>query len=121
MRPLTLVASLTSIHNIPADNYVQTPEAIAATFGECIAGILSTRAYSIRICLRAQDGCRIVALATPYPTSELRSAKDYDVMLGSIYQGESKSVLLRLSLRNMSLLVHDFHRHFCSEIIYHLL
>jgi Mg-chelatase subunit ChlD len=82
--------------------YVQTPEAIAATFGECIAGILSTRAYSIRICLRAQDGCRIVALATPYPTSELRSAKDYDVMLGSIYQGESKSVLLRLSLRNMS-------------------
>lgn len=81
--------------------YVQTPEAIAATFGECLAGVLSTHAHSIKVFLRAQDGARVVALATPYPINELKAAKDYDVQQGSLFQGESKSLLCRISLRSM--------------------
>jgi len=81
--------------------YVESQDDIAATFGECVAGILSTEAYNIVVKMRGLDGGRIVTLATPYPVKELKVAKDYDIQLGLIYSGESKSLLFKLSLRKM--------------------
>lgn len=79
--------------------YVDTFDSIGATFGECIAGILSTRIHGLVIKLRCQDGARLVTLGTPYPITEQKKAKDYDVFLGLMYYQETKSLLFRLSLR----------------------
>mmetsp|Transcript_11783 Transcript_11783/g.12955 ORF Transcript_11783/g.12955 Transcript_11783/m.12955 type:complete len:379 (+) Transcript_11783:109-1245(+) len=81
--------------------YVETQDAIAATFGECVAGILSTEAHQIVVSMRGQDGGRIVTLANPYPVIERRVAKDYDINLGLMYSGESKSLLFKMSLRKL--------------------
>lgn len=79
--------------------YVETLEAIPSTFGECVAGILSTRAHQIEVQLCAQDGARLVTLATPFRIKEHSVAKVYGVNLELVYAGESKSILFRLSLR----------------------
>jgi len=81
--------------------YVNTFESIAVTFGECIAGILSTRVHGLVVKLRCQDGARVTTLATPYPIAETRKAKDYDVSLGLLFYQEVKSLLFRLSLRKV--------------------
>jgi len=79
--------------------YVETLEAIPSTFGECVAGILSTRAHQIEVQLCAQDGARLVTLATPFRIKEHQVAKVYGVNMELVYAGESKSILFRLSLR----------------------
>jgi hypothetical protein len=79
--------------------YVETLEAIPSTFGECVAGILSTRAHQIEVHLKAKDGARLVTLATPFRITERQVAKVYNVNLELVYAGESKSILFRLSLR----------------------
>jgi hypothetical protein len=81
--------------------YIETVESIAATFGECLAGILSTVAHNIDVRLTAQDGCRIVNFYTKFPITEHKSVKDYTVSLGSMYSQESRSILFKLSLRKM--------------------
>lgn len=96
--------------------YIETNESIPATFGECLAGLLSTVAHNIDIryshhCsynrsqimhrLIAQDGCRIVNFYTKFPTVENKSVKDYTVSVGSLYFQESRTILFKLSLRKM--------------------
>lgn len=81
--------------------YVESPESIALTFGECLAGLLSTTAHNIDVRLVGQDGCRIVSFYTKFPILEKTSVKDYVVSLGSMYAGESKSILFKLSVRKM--------------------
>lgn len=81
--------------------YIETVDYIAATFGECLAGILSTVVYDIKVRLIGQDGCRIVNFYTKSPVVENKSVKDYTISLGSMYKQETRSVLFRLSLRKM--------------------
>ena len=76
-------------------------ESIAATFGECLAGILSTVAHTVDVQLCAQDGCRIVNFYTKFPIKEVKSVKEYSISLGSMYSQESRSILFKLSLRKM--------------------
>jgi len=87
--------------------YVETLEAIPATFGECVAGILSTRAHQIEVQLCAQDGARLVTLATPFRITEHQVAKVYGVNMELVYKGETKSILFRLSLRALQRPVTD--------------
>lgn len=82
--------------------YVNTEESIPSTLGECIAGVLSTRAHSIELDIECKDGARVVTIATPFKIEERKLAKEYTVKLELLYTGESKSVLFRLSLRSMS-------------------
>lgn len=82
--------------------YVSTEESIPSTLGECIAGILSTRAHSIELGIECKDGARMVTIATPFKIEEKQLAKQYSIKLELLYRGESKSVLFRLSLRSMS-------------------
>lgn len=81
--------------------YIESPESIALTFGECLAGILSTSSHNIDVRLVGQDGCRIVSFYTKFPILEKTSVKDYVVSLGSMYAGESKAILFKLSVRKM--------------------
>jgi len=81
--------------------YLERKEDIPATVGECVAGLLSTRAHQINVRLVAQDGARVVTLATPFKITETQVAKDYGVKLELLYSGETKSILFRLSLRAM--------------------
>jgi len=89
--------------------YVDQPEDLSKTFGNCVKGILSTRAHQIDIRLTAQDGARMVAIATPFKIRENQVAKDYNVKLAMLSAGESKSVLFRLSLRAMQNVVNSHH------------
>lgn len=82
--------------------YVETKEDIPSTFGECVAGILSTRAHHIKLQLRCNDGARLVTIATPFKITEQRVAKDYDIDLELMYGGETKSIIFRVSLRAMN-------------------
>jgi len=81
--------------------YLERKEDIPATVGECVAGLLSTRAHQIQVRICAQDGARVVTLATPFKITENQVAKDYGVKLELLYSGETKSILFRLSLRAM--------------------
>ena len=81
--------------------YIETVESIAATFGECLAGMLSTVAHNITVRMNAHDGCRIVNYYTRYPIAEHQSVKNYSISLGSMYSQESKTILFKLSLRKM--------------------
>jgi len=87
--------------------YIETREAIPSTFGECVAGILSTRAHQIEVQLCAQDGARLVTLATPFRITEQQVAKVYGVNVELLYAGESKAILFRLSLRALPRPVSD--------------
>lgn len=81
--------------------YIENVKTIPATFGECLAGLLSTVAHNIEIRLVAQDGCRIVNFYTKFPIKELKTVKDYVISLGSMYSQESRSILFKLSMRKM--------------------
>jgi len=82
--------------------YIESNEHIAGTFGDCLAGTFSTIAYSIHIYLEAFDGCRFIKIRTKYPFKTVKSMKKYYGSLGSMYEQESRSVLMRLSLRAMN-------------------
>ncbi|PRP75975.1 hypothetical protein PROFUN_01691 [Planoprotostelium fungivorum] len=81
--------------------YIESTDCIASTFGECLAGILSTAAHNVRVELTADDGCRIVAFYTRYSVQQLKEVKHYNVHLGSVYRHETKSILFKLSLRKL--------------------
>lgn len=80
--------------------YVKNSDKIASTFGECLAGIFSTIAYSIRVHLEAFDGCRFVKIRTKYLFNTIQSMKNYIGFLGSMYEQEQRTILMRLSLRD---------------------
>eukprot|EP00339_Tiarina_fusa_P013977 CAMPEP_0117010480 /NCGR_PEP_ID=MMETSP0472-20121206/9226_1 /TAXON_ID=693140 ORGANISM="Tiarina fusus, Strain LIS" /NCGR_SAMPLE_ID=MMETSP0472 /ASSEMBLY_ACC=CAM_ASM_000603 /LENGTH=412 /DNA_ID=CAMNT_0004713023 /DNA_START=302 /DNA_END=1537 /DNA_ORIENTATION=+ len=82
--------------------YVENSDHIAATFGDCLAGTFSTIAYSIHVELEAFDGCRFIKIRTKFPVKSVKQMKKYVGSLGSMYEQESRSVLMRLSLRGMS-------------------
>jgi len=81
--------------------YIETVESIAMTFGECLAGLLSTVAHNIDVRFIAQDGCRIINFYTKFPIVEHKSVKDFTISMGSMFSMESKSILCKLSLRQM--------------------
>jgi hypothetical protein len=81
--------------------YIESSKSIPATFGECLAGILSTVSHNIEVRLIAQDGCRIVNFYTKFPIKELKSVKEYGISIGSMYSQECRTVLFKLSLRKM--------------------
>jgi len=80
-------------------SYVESTECIGRTFSEALAGILSTVAANVKITIRGQDGCRITGFASKYPTRETTKVKNFEVSLGSLFAQESKSIMMRLSLR----------------------
>lgn len=82
--------------------YIENNEQIASTFGDCLAGTFTTVAHSIHIYLEAFDGCRFIKIRTKYPFKTVKSMKKYYGSLGSMYEQESRSVLMRLSLRALS-------------------
>lgn len=83
--------------------YIEDSHHIAESFGYCISCIFSTIAYSVHVNLEAFDGCRFIKIATKYPFQSIKSMKNYIGHLGSIYSNETRSILMRLSLRKMSL------------------
>jgi hypothetical protein len=82
--------------------YIETTNSIAATFGECLAGILSTVAHNVNLRLIGADGCRLVSFYTKFPIIEHKSVKDYTISLGSLYSEESRSVLFKLSIKKLA-------------------
>jgi len=97
--------------------YLESADDIPATFGQCVDGILSTRAHQIDVHLVAQDGARLVTLATPFKILENQIAKDYNVKLELLFGGETKSILFRLSLRAMKAAMNSHHLVF-AEVNY---
>jgi len=81
--------------------YVPSRDDINGIFGECVHGLLSTRASKVKLILEAHDGSRIITLATPFQIKQNRLAKEYEIDLDLMYSGEQKNILLRLSLRKM--------------------
>jgi len=82
-------------------HYVENETKVAATFGQCVAGALSTVVHSVKVRLVGQDGARMIKFNTRFPIKENVKAKDYTVSFGSLYSGESRSMILGLSLRKM--------------------
>eukprot|EP01130_Rhizamoeba_saxonica_P010764 TRINITY_DN4437_c0_g1_i1.p1 TRINITY_DN4437_c0_g1~~TRINITY_DN4437_c0_g1_i1.p1 ORF type:complete len:470 (-),score=80.00 TRINITY_DN4437_c0_g1_i1:1449-2858(-) len=82
-------------------HYVEEIRCLYSNLEECIAGRLSTKMHNIKLKIRGRDGARIVTLATPHTIIQNRIAKSYDIMMGSLYKGEEKTVLFKLSLRKM--------------------
>jgi len=81
--------------------FIENSDHIAAIFGDCLAGTFSTVVYSIRMELEAFDGCRFIKIRTKFPFQTHKQMKKYVGSLGSMYEQESRSVLMRLSLRSM--------------------
>jgi len=79
--------------------YVPSKNEINAIFGECVHSILSTRASKVKLTITAQDGTRIINLSTPFRVTEAKVAKDYNVDIGMLSNGEQKNILFALSLR----------------------
>ena len=82
--------------------FVEDVDSIAGTFGECIAGTFSTVAYNIKVELEAFDGCRFIQFRTKYPRKTIHSMKYYTISLGSMYEQEKRTIIIRQSLRAMS-------------------
>eukprot|EP01116_Phalansterium_solitarium_P023673 TRINITY_DN8414_c0_g1_i5.p1 TRINITY_DN8414_c0_g1~~TRINITY_DN8414_c0_g1_i5.p1 ORF type:complete len:466 (+),score=36.39 TRINITY_DN8414_c0_g1_i5:240-1637(+) len=83
-------------------HFIETNDSIPATFGECLAGLLSTVSHNIEVKLSGRDGCRLVNFYTKYPISEITPVKEYSISLGSLYSQESRSILFKLSLRKFA-------------------
>lgn len=82
--------------------YIETIESISASFGECLAGILSTVAHNLKVRISGEDGCRIVSFYTRFPIEEHQPVKDYTVSLGSLFSQEERSILFKVSLRKFN-------------------
>lgn len=82
-------------------HFIESPENIAPTFGECLAGILSTVAFNVNVRLVGCDGCRIVQFYTMYSVKEYQEVKDYSVSFGSLSMEETRGLLFKLSLRKL--------------------
>jgi hypothetical protein len=98
--------------------YVPSKNEINSTFGECIHSILTTRITDVRIKITANDGSRIVTLATPFKIEEKKLTKEYNVNLGLLQSGEKKNILMRLSLRKMDKIIKK-HKIFNVKISYY--
>lgn len=83
-------------------HFIETSEGIPATFGECLAALLSTVAHNVVVKVVGRDGCRLVNFHTRYPVSEITPVKEYSVSLGSLSSQESRSILFKLSLRKLT-------------------
>lgn len=81
--------------------YIEDSDNIPSIFGECLSGLLSMVAQDINIRIIAKDGCRIVGLYTPMTITENQSAKDYSIAMGHLYSLESRTLLFKLSVRQM--------------------
>ena len=82
-------------------HYIENVESIAATFGESLAGLVSTIVHNVDVKLIAEDGCRIVNFYTKFPITELKSVKEYVVSFGTMYSLEQRSLLFKISLRKL--------------------
>jgi Mg-chelatase subunit ChlD len=94
-------------------HFIESPENIAPTFGECLAGntfedlnliisgILSTVAYNVNVRIVGCDGCRIVQFYTMYSVKEHQEVKDYSISFGSLSMEETRGLLFKLSLRKL--------------------
>jgi len=98
--------------------YVPSKNEINTTFGECIHSILTTRITDIRIKITANDGSRIVTLATPFKIEEKKLTKEYNINLGLMHSGEKKNILMRLSLRKMDKIIRK-HKLFNVKVSYY--
>jgi len=87
--------------------YVPSRDYVHKIFGGCVHAILTSRARLVKIKLEAQDGSRIITLATPFQITQKKVAKEYEVDLGILYSGEFKSILFRLSLRKMDAILNN--------------
>lgn len=82
-------------------HYIEDVESIPATFGAVLDGIMQTAAHSIEVTLEGLDGARLVNFYTRFPIVELTPVKKYCVQLGSMFMGEERCVLFKLSLRKI--------------------
>jgi len=74
--------------------YIPSQNDINGIFGECIHSILSARACKVRINLSAQDGSRIITLATPFQITQQTVSKEYNIDLGLMHSGEQKKYFI---------------------------
>lgn len=81
--------------------FVPDAESIAGTFGECLGGIFSTVAHSVKVEVEAYDGCRLIQFKTKCPVEPLKVMKKYVVQYGCVYEQEKRSTVVRLSLRGL--------------------
>jgi len=81
--------------------YIESVNGIAPNFAECLAGILSTVAHNVNLRITGQDGCRIINIFSKFPIMTVTQVKDFSISIGSIYNKESKSILVKLSLRKI--------------------
>lgn len=79
--------------------FVQDSDSIAGTFGECLGGIFSTVAHSVKVEVEAFDGCRLIQFKTKCPVEPVKVMKNYIVRYGCVYEQERRSTVVSLSLR----------------------
>eukprot|EP01117_Protostelium_nocturnum_P004015 TRINITY_DN15287_c0_g1_i1.p1 TRINITY_DN15287_c0_g1~~TRINITY_DN15287_c0_g1_i1.p1 ORF type:complete len:688 (-),score=163.21 TRINITY_DN15287_c0_g1_i1:41-2104(-) len=81
--------------------YVPQPVGILSAFAEAISGAMRVRANDILVNAVAHDGCRIVEWFSTLPVQVNKSCKDYLFTFGTARESETRTLLFKLSLRNM--------------------
>jgi hypothetical protein len=89
-------------------HYLDRAEMTAPLFAQCLASSLSTLAYNIELTIKGAKGCRIVNTNwIKFPVEQLENLKQYKISLGNLSRGESRTVMVKLSLNNHETQVHD--------------
>lgn len=96
--------------------YIDKVENIGSIFGICLGGLLSTIIKNVKLQFLApnKNGCRIINLDTIYPIVEKESLKYYEIFLGSMFNNETKTIIIKLSIDKRNEALKD---HFLFDLI----
>lgn len=90
-----------SRHFKGAYHFIENESSIVPTVDACVSDVLNVQLQSVKLTMRANSGCRIVTIVTPYPTTEEIAAKTYSLDLGTLSRNGTTSILFQLSLRGL--------------------
>jgi len=82
--------------------YVENGTDMVSALLECANQLTTTCATDSTVFIKALDGARIITLATNYAIEPHKKLKEYSVNVGRMSRGETKTIIVKLSLRRMN-------------------
>ena len=82
-------------------NFIECPNQTTEIVGACLDIIQKTKATKLMVNIDCFDGCRLFAWSTSSIVREKRKSKNYDFHIGTISDGETKTIIFQFSLRQL--------------------
>ena len=98
--PNAKLLALISTYSTGIYYFIANETEIASRLGECIGGLINCAHSSVSIGIDCNSGCRLIRVINKTTCLKIDNKK-FNVFIGNLQFGESKTILVELSLRKM--------------------